>query len=224
MEDIEEVTSSVSGFAPKPSVSAESGPVANVDSGATEYTGYAPGRVASDGYVPASYEQNVPESSAASAPISDSHAPVDPVREETYSADPTNAGHGGPSPEDLRAAVADGLREARHEHDASDVRGAPGQYGAPAAPEPTADSHLPANPAPADETPLGPESVPPQGSASGSALASGLSFTLPPSEYSDDEPVDAVEESEALIWPGEGRRSRKKRSGFFDDDEEKHDE
>lgn len=101
----------------------------------------------------------------------------------------------GASPEDLRTAVADGLRE----HDASDVGSAPGQ----------------------DEAPLSTEPVPPQGSESASDPSSGPNFTPPPAEYVDNDPVDAVEDSEALIWPGE---DRKKRSGFFDDDEEEHDE
>lgn len=189
---------------------------AGVAAMAGTFAGTAAGALTSDsdGHAPASYDAPVRDVSAA-------QPPADPAREETYPPDPANSGHSGPSPEDLRSAVADGIRESRLEHDAADMSG-PSHYEAPTSSDPAPANPSPANPAPADESSASATSASAPSSSSASAPTSGLSFTPSDAGVDDDEPVEAVDDSEALIWPSE-RRGKKKRSGFFDDPDDEGD-
>lgn len=94
------------------------------------------------------------------------------------------------SREDLREAVSDGLREARLEHDAADTPSV---------------GH--------GDTSASSEAVPVRGDAPSS---SSTSYSAPSPAPVEDDPVDEVNDSDALVYrPGRERR-KKKRSDFFD--------
>lgn len=131
-------------------------------------------------------------------PVADSGAASGTYEGEKPSVAPESvAPANATSREDLRDAVHDGLRDARLERDAADVDYPQhGQYSAP----PETPSHVPSVEAP-------PASTPNPGGDSQSVSYSA------PEPASVDEPVEAADDDEPLVF--RPRRRRARRSGFF---------